>query len=128
MKRINSLKGKKNFEELNLKGRRINQKEVQLIYLKRSGNSKSTNDENSEVLPLPPEFKIGIPVGRKFGNAVSRNRAKRRIRAICRELLQEIDESYFIIIRPKEEFKNLSYADSKEIIKLLLKDAGVLRS
>ncbi len=127
MKRVNSLKGKKNFEKLNLKGKRLNQKEVQLIYLKRSGNPELRTTENSEALPLPPEIKIGIPVGRKFGSAVSRNRAKRRIRAICRELLREIDESYFIIIRPKEEFKNLSYADSKEIIKLLFRDAGVLR-
>jgi ribonuclease P protein component len=128
VKRINSLKGKKHFEELNFRGRKINRKGIQLIYLKQSGNSKSINTENNAVLPLSPEFKIGIPVGRKFGNSVIRNKAKRRIRAICRELLPEVYESYYIIIRPREEFKNLSYADSREIIRVLLKDAGVLRS
>ena len=34
-----------------------------------------------------PTFRIGYTASKKIGNAVSRNRAKRRLRAVCRSLL-----------------------------------------
>lgn len=127
MKRINSLKGKKNFEEVYTGGRRVHQKEAQLIILSKNGKPENRDREESRPHSLLPGIKIGIPISRKFGNSVSRNRAKRRIRAICRELLADVKESYFIIIRPKEEFKYLSYEDARQIIKKLFTGAGVLR-
>ncbi len=124
MKRINSLKGKKVFEDIYKRGKRVRQSEVQLIILEQG---RKDNVE-CEKPALSPEIKVGIPINRRYGNSVSRNKAKRRIRAICKEILHDVDESYFIIIRPKEEFKNLSYTRSKEVIRLLFKNAGVLRS
>ncbi len=35
----------------------------------------------------PPVFRIGYTATKKIGNAVCRNRAKRRLRAVCRALL-----------------------------------------
>ncbi len=128
MKRINSLKGKKVFEEIYKRGKRVRQSGVQLIVLKQCRKEEIFDKSKRELPAVSPEIKVGIPVNRKYGNSVSRNKAKRRIRAICGEILQEVEESYFIIIRPKEEFKNLSYANSKQIIRLLFENAGILRS
>ncbi len=128
MKKINSLKGKKLFEETYKKGKRIQNREVQLIYFKQNGGKDIINKMDDVVTPLFQGIKIGIPINRKYGNAVGRNKAKRRIRAICREILQGVNDCYLCIIRPKAEFKNLSYTESKKIIKSLFKNAGVMRS
>ena len=36
---------------------------------------------------LTPVYRIGYTASKKIGNAVCRNRAKRRLRAVCRDLL-----------------------------------------
>ena len=36
-----------------------------------------------------PVIRVGFTCSKKVGNAVARNRAKRRLRAVARELLQE---------------------------------------
>jgi ribonuclease P protein component len=40
--------------------------------------------------PDPEQVRYGITVSRKVGNAVQRNRARRRLRALARELLPEL--------------------------------------
>lgn len=140
--RHNSLKGKKNFQEVFKKGKRLRQPEVQLIILQQSKKEKvtvNTNESyprnirgeinpsrNKKVSSLDSGLKIGISINKKYGNAVTRNRTRRRIRAMCREMLRSADADYLIVIQPREEFKKLSYADSKEIIKGLFIRAGVL--
>lgn len=140
--RRNSLKGKKNFQEVFNKGKRLRQPELQLIILQRSKKEtdlRNNNESNprqacGEINPskikkvsVPDSgLKIGISINKKYGNAVTRNRTRRRIRAICREILEGADADYLIVIQPREEFKKLSYADSKEIIKGLFIRAGVL--
>ncbi len=128
MKKTNSLKGKKLFEAVYNKGKRVHRREIQLIYMTMDGEKEILNKMNIVSSPLSGVIKIGIPINRKYGNSVIRNRAKRRIRAICREILQEVNESYLCIIRPKVEFKSLNYMESKQTIKMLFKNAGILRS
>ncbi|MBN2042152.1 MAG: ribonuclease P protein component [Spirochaetes bacterium] len=125
MKTYKSLKGKKKFREVIKKGRRYYRSDVQLIALKIdecadiAGNKKDL----SSVC-----FQIGIQIGKRYGNAVTRNRARRRIRAICNEVLQNVDNDYLIIIRPDESFKSLTYLSSKVSIASLLTKAGLLKS
>ena len=128
MNRITSIKGKKNFEEIYKKGDRFQQSQVQLIILKRCDKEEILHKINGGTSNYYPEIKIGIPINRKYGNSVNRNKTKRRIRSLCNEVLQGVKEGYFIIIRPNKGFKHLGYANSKEIITFLFKDAGVLRS
>ena len=127
MKRINSLKGKKIFEELYNTGKWYHHRDVQLIVLKQKGKNDIINNSKDLVTERSCGIQVGIPINRKFGNAVTRNRAKRRIKAICQELLQDVKEDYYFIIRPKTEFKDLNYTNSKQIIQSLFKSAGVLR-
>ena len=120
MKRIDSLKGKRNFREIYTEGNRFRHRGIQLIILELGKREKN---RDAEVC-----IQVGIPIKKRYGNAVARNRARRRIRAVCRELLRETNVGYMMILQPGEEFKNLSYKDSKEIIKLLFNRAGVLKS
>ncbi len=126
MKRYQSLKGKKEFKEVLNKGRRFYRSEVQLIALKLNGNGYDSNlgKKNNTMMN---DIRIAIQIGKKYGNAVTRNRAKRRIRAICCELLQRVEDDFIIVMRPGFIFKSLNYLQSKEIIASLLADAGVLK-
>ncbi len=74
----------------------------------------------------PTGIRIGITVGRKYGNAVNRNKARRIIRAVCRDLLPVMREGYYIVLRPEPGFKMLSYVKVKEEITALFRKAGVL--
>lgn len=68
----------------------------------------------------PPVYRIGYTASKKIGNAVCRNRAKRRLRALCFELLPleamtrydyVIIARYSIIDMPyKRLYKDLKYA------------------
>jgi len=51
--------------------------------------------------PKHSNFRLAISVGKKLGNAVVRNKVKRRIRAICTKHTAVIDPKfdYFIIAR-----------------------------
>lgn len=69
-----------------------------------------------------PNFKFLISIGRKFGNAVSRNIIKRQIRSIIRDNKDNIKNNYSFVIVVKPNSNVLKYIEIKQIInKLLLK-------
>jgi ribonuclease P protein component len=127
VKKYQSLKGKKEFREVLSKGRRFYRSEVQLIALKISGNGYNSNALKRNNMNMMNDIRIAIQIGRRYGNAVTRNQAKRRIKAIYCELLQRVEDDFFIIMRPGYNFKSLNYLQSKEIIASLLVSAGVLK-
>lgn len=52
---------------------------------------------------LPPAARLGLTASKKVGNAVARNRARRRLRALANEVLPEhgrADLDYVLIGRP----------------------------
>ena len=56
--------------------------------------------------------RIGFSITKKFGNSVERNRAKRRLKEICRLNFHNIENGYDIIIIPK---KNVMYINYKQL-------------
>ncbi|MDR0666391.1 MAG: ribonuclease P protein component [Campylobacteraceae bacterium] len=54
------------------------------------------------------EKKAGFTAGKKVGNAVLRNRAKRRLRAIFAQVEQGLKEGIYIFVA-KEGLKNMDY-------------------
>lgn len=70
--------------------------------------------------------RIGISIGKKFGNAVERNRAKRIIRAIMRELVPIMKNGNYVIIRPGPAFKQYAFSEAKGELVRLLRRAGLL--
>lgn len=73
------------------------------------------------------EFRIGLSVGKKIGNAVKRNQIKRYIRQAFLELKDElrVDADYVIIAR--HQAANLDFHETKKSLQHVLRIAKVLR-
>lgn len=80
------------------------------------------------LIKLPnPEglLRIGVSAGKAVGNAVTRNRAKRRMRASLRELMKNIQPGWDLVFLAR---KPIIEADFHEIVAAeiqLLKRAGL---
>jgi ribonuclease P protein component len=65
-------------------------------------------------------IRLGITTGKKIGNAVKRNRAKRVIRAAFEPIVPHIDEGYDFVIVARTRILNVkSQVVSKAIYELL---------
>lgn len=71
--------------------------------------------------------RLGITITKKFGNAVVRNRAKRRLKEIYRLYLYRIKDGYDIIIIPKKNVIDLSYEDLKSALEHILRISKLLK-
>ena len=126
LKRIYSLKGRSLFKEVYNRGSRLQEKGIRVYFLRCSENAKPGESVNKSYL-ITKAIKIGISINRKFGNACERNRAKRRTRAVCFELLKEMNKGFCIIISLNENIKEADFEIQKKIIKTLFKKAGIIQ-
>ena len=104
MKKIFSLKNKREFNRTIKDGKKIFSNSVNLFYLPNDGTL------------------IGITVPKKLGNAVYRNKQKRIIKNILdnQEIYKNLDLKIIIIV--KKNFENKNYLEiEKEIISLFKK-------
>lgn len=69
--------------------------------------------------------KLGITTGKKLGNAVSRNRARRVITAAFRSLLPQIASGYSFVIVARVRILSVKSTTVAEAFSKLLKSAGV---
>ncbi|KZE37579.1 ribonuclease P protein component [Bhargavaea cecembensis] len=73
------------------------------------------------------EFRIGISVSKKIGNAVTRNRIKRHVRQAVHELKDELlqDRDYIIIAR--NQAASIDFHETKKSLIHIMRIARVLR-
>ncbi len=122
MKREYSLKSRKLFLEVYQQGRRYQGQgfRVYIMKIKEPGYPEIflTNHQH--------KVKFGIGIGRRYGSAVMRNKAKRILRSVCSELLNDMKDGYVIIFKPDERFKDTSYNLIKGEIRTILTKSGVI--
>jgi ribonuclease P protein component len=114
-----SLKGKKSFRETFAKGKRFRSNNCIIHVLKRERQNAGKPEGGVEI-------KIGFTISRKFGNAVKRNRVKRVLRSIFRDIVPRIESSCNIIVRPYTEILDYPFTDQKEEIENLCRKAGIV--
>ena len=74
---------------------------------------KYKNDETSH-------FRYAISVGKKIGNAVTRNYQKRRLRSIFKDNQNNIPENIDIFVVAKPKIKDLDYSSLNKLFNNLL--------
>ncbi len=71
--------------------------------------------------------RIGLSVGKKIGNAVTRNRVKRQTRAMCDSLVDYTSHTFDLVIVVKPDFLKGSFDDNKNVLNELLSKIGITK-
>ena len=129
MNKIYIIRGRRLFKEIFKRGKKFKGAGIRVTILKCSEDNELFINKKQKKCNSYSKIGIGIIINRKYGKAVERNRAKRRIREICRELLSEMntEEGSMVIINPQIEFKDQEYQISKTTLRLLFKKAGLMK-
>ena len=128
MKSIYSLKGRILFKEVYLKGRKTQGTGIRVYSLKSKNSNNGKPDRGSTGLDGTRNIKIAIALTRSFGKAHIRNKAKRRIRAICTDFFDDLKDGFSIIVRIDSEFNNFGFAEQRRMIISLFAKAGLFNS
>ncbi|MGL4369365.1 MAG: ribonuclease P protein component, partial [Spirochaetota bacterium] len=70
--------------------------------------------------------KIGITINRRYGKAHERNKAKRRLRAICGRSLPSFKGGVCMAFKITDEFKIMTFVEAGDAFEQMMKKAGVL--
>ena len=68
--------------------------------------------------------RIGISVGKKLGNAVMRNKVKRQIRSMVREIYT-FEENFDTIILVRVKYHEENYGNNKKLLERLVKKVKI---
>ncbi|MBD3809212.1 MAG: ribonuclease P protein component [Sulfuricurvum sp.] len=97
--------------------------EFQRVY-QRGINAHSTSIALF-YLPLPGEKKVGYTASKKVGNAVVRNRCKRRLRALFQEFGSEANDGWYVFVAKKGLFDE-SFEIVRRDCRYVLKRTGAI--
>lgn len=73
-------------------------------------------------------FRFGLSVSKRVGNAVVRNRIKRRIREVVRELAPHLGHNKDYVIIARKPTADMDYWQIKSSLVHVFKRAGILRN
>lgn len=112
LKKSNRLKKKEEFKKVFEKGQTVKNKYLVLYLLNKVENR---------------EIRIAIAVSKKIGNAVVRNKIKRRLREAIKNHIKYMDKKYDIIFVVRYKIKEASYQEIEKNILALIKRAGLYK-
>jgi ribonuclease P protein component len=92
-------------------------------------SAKSSHSKSCVIFVLKKSGikKIGFTASKKVGNAVHRNSAKRRLRAIFSELKNDLGDGFFIFVA-KDNIKNTTYEDLRSDVQKSIKRLGAFNA
>lgn len=70
--------------------------------------------------------RFAISVSRRVGNAVVRNRCKRRVREVVRQQLPQIDCGWDCLFVARDQLAGATYQEVEDAVSQLLQGAGLL--
>lgn len=111
LKRDYRLRKKSDFKRTYSMGKSYATPFLVLYVKKRDGKGKSV--------------RIGFSVSKRLGNAVVRNKLKRRLRAGIQPILHQINQEYDLIFIAREKIKGISFQDVEKNILNLLKRSNL---
>ncbi|SET74978.1 ribonuclease P protein component [Oceanobacillus limi] len=102
-------------------------KEFQAIF--KSGKSFANRQLVIYYREVPDQqhFRVGLSVGKKIGNAVTRNRIKRYLRQGFLELEENIKSHYDIVIIARRPTKDMEFYEIKKSLTHLLMKERLLK-
>ena len=112
MNRTYSLKRHKEFRYTYRNGKRVNSACFTLISVKNRTD----------------KLQVGFSVSKKIGNAVRRNRCKRRLKACFAGLLPVVREGSNLIFVAKKEALSVRFSDMQDLMLKAIKKAGLYLS
>ena len=110
MKKDNILKKNTDFDRI-IKTKKAYKYKDYIIYLEK-------NCDNSS-------YKFGLSVGKKVGNAVTRNKVKRQLKAIIDKNIYENNINCIIIVR--KEILNKTFLEMEENLIKCFKDLNIIK-
>ncbi len=108
MKKINIIQKNSEYSRLIQKGMKVYSKNITFFY-------ESTDDL----------YHFGFSIGKKIGNAVTRNKIKRRIKNILDQ--KDFENSFNCIIMVRKGITELSFMEIENEINYLLKKSKLLK-
>ena len=93
-----------------------------MIYVRDRRKPRTKRKE----LPPVPNVRVGFSVSKKVGNAVVRNRVKRRLKAALAPLIKEIKPGHNLIIIARAAILDEPFLSIEKTLVYLLKKADLL--
>ncbi len=100
-------------------------KEFEFVYKK--GQSAHSRSSVLFYLPKSGEQKVGYTASKKVGNAVLRNRSKRRMRALFKEQQAHLAQGHYVFVA-KALLPKTPYATLQRDLKYLIKKLGASKT
>ena len=101
-------------------------KNGQFRYVYRKGKSNACR-ELAAAFVRGPRLLVGFSVGKKVGNAVIRNRVKRRLRAAFRQEIPSLKSGLYVITA-REAAAGASFASLRDSMRYLLRKQELYRA
>lgn len=112
MKKGFRIKDNEEFQLVFKKGKSFANRQLVVYYMEKTGQS---------------HFRVGLSVGKKIGNAVTRNRIKRHLRHAFQDLADQIVKPYDIVIIARQPTKDMPYKQFKKSVTHLLSKERLLK-
>ncbi|MBA2486228.1 MAG: ribonuclease P protein component [Nitrospira sp.] len=97
-------------------------------HIKKAGRRVSTGSFNLQVCQdMSQEAAFGIVIGRRFGTAVRRNRAKRLFRELGRSVRPSLAPGYSFLVFPKRECLTLPFSELQNLWRSTLQKQRLAR-